>query len=140
MRTSTMLVLLFTLIFVGCNKIDGKLDELAERPAATTVEEAKALYDEVANLIRWHRRPENEKMSPEQAARAEALRDQRAEEMSALRKEELKEKVTEGVQWLKSIDLKGKIDWVLKDSVRMKKFGCPVGVDVTKEGASKLCP
>lgn len=76
--TTTMLALLSLLFCAGCaNKIDSKLAELAAKPPATTVEGAKALYTEANDFVRWFEDPAHGKLSPEQLAKAEALRDKR---------------------------------------------------------------
>src|SRR3989344_7597325 len=130
--TATMLTLLVLLLCAaGCgNKIDSKLSELADKPRATTVESAKALYDEVNELIRWTADPKNEeKMTPAQLAWAQALRNQRRDEGLAL----VKEKAVSGVVGILggigidvvSIDAGKARDWFLGfDDPRFLKHAC----------------
>src|SRR3989338_7023106 len=142
--------------FIGWgNKIEIRLAELAAKPKATTVEGAKALYDEVSKLILWVQDPSSpEKATAEQLEKAKALQARRLQELAALGGEAVVsgvKKVLEVIGFgdvdLKSISPKKAIDAVLGvDDPRMKKFGCPdknedgTPFDITKEGASKLCP
>jgi hypothetical protein len=84
MKKLTTLALL-ALLCAGCNNMtDSALADMAAKPKATTIADAKKLYDEVNALIAYHENPANEKMSPEQLATATALRDKRWSEMTAL--------------------------------------------------------
>src|SRR3989338_7348709 len=81
MRPTILLVLL--LCCGGCGgQVDSKLDELGAKPAASTVQEAKALYDEVNDLIKWHNDPSNTPMTPEQKTRAQELLQKRLGQMA----------------------------------------------------------
>ncbi|OGI97897.1 hypothetical protein A3A11_01030 [Candidatus Nomurabacteria bacterium RIFCSPLOWO2_01_FULL_43_15] len=122
MRTVTKaFVVLALLLCVGCgNKIDNKLAELEAKPAAATVGDAKTLYKEATDLIRWHEDPQHEQMTPEQLTRAKALQKRRFDEGLAL----VKDKAASGLSGalgglgfggfnLQSIDPSKAIDWFL---------------------------
>lgn len=150
-KLKTALILCVLLLSVACgSKVNKKIAELEAKPAATTVEGAKALYDEISELIAWVQNPESsEKATPEELERAKALQTKRWDELVALGGGKLVDGVRKildavGLKDLDLSDVKKKAgeakDWILGvDDPRMKKFGCPEGVDVTQEGASKKC-
>ena len=129
-KVSQLLVLLFVLLSTTgwwwTNKIDKKLGEFEKRlQTVTSIEDGKVLLDEINNHIRWHADPKHEKMSPEQLARAEGLRDQLKARGVKIIKEEAGAAIQKGVEWLKSIEFKQKIEWFLgKDDPRRKDFAC----------------
>ena len=162
MRTIIASVL-FLLLCAGCGdsrrEMREMLDQMAAKPAATETGNQKALYDEVSKLLAWiEAHPEDS--TPEMIAQARALRDKRGLEIV----EVVGGKVLEGVEKAlgkifsddgKSAVKIGKIpgktaDWILGvNDLRMKQFGCPetmivegveVPFDITKDGASRLCP
>ena len=130
MRTTTTMLALLSLLFcAGCaSKIDSKLAELAAKPPATTVEGAKALYTEANDFVRWFEDPAHGKLSPEQLAKAEVLRDKRKSDGLALLGNNILSgagSVLGGID-LKSIDLKKSVDWFLGvGNPEVDKFTAP---------------
>jgi hypothetical protein len=149
MRMMRTVVLLALILSAGCgNKIDSKIDEYAAKPAATSVEEAKKLYDEIDNLIAWHEDPaNNDPITSDQLIKAKALRNKRRDEMATLIKDKTVEEVSSlldkfGLKSidLKSVDVEATTDWFLglKDP-RFKKFGCPEDRPIEKNFGSRGC-
>lgn len=146
MKTILKVFVVFALLAaVGCgNKIDSKLDELEKKPAAATIGDAKALYDEVVNFIRWCADEKNGvKMTDEQLARAKTLQKRRFDEGLTL----IKNKATSGLSgalsglglggfgW-QSIDPSKAIDWFIGvDDPRMEKFAGPATEPTTDRGS-----
>lgn len=132
MRTAIVAVLL-ALLGAGCsgNLVDRNLKELAAKPPATDFAGAKALYDEVNDLINWHDQPGNSKMTQEQLKSAEALRDKRFGEMTKLGKDRIGSAVkgvlgSIGITSSGNVSTGGVTDWLLgtKDP-RLDKFASP---------------
>jgi len=139
MRATTV-VLLLALLAAGCsNKVDSKINELAKKPAAATLGEAQALYNEVNDLIRWIKAGKVE-ASSEQLARAEELKKQREQEKLQLMKSEVEEKMGAVFDALKKLDLKGKAEWFIgaKDP-RVEEFGCRTPRGPTDPVGAKGC-
>jgi len=133
----------------GCqSKIDSKLKELAARPPATSLEEAKKNLLEAENFLRWIEK--KEKPSEEQLARTTSLRNRRAAEAADLVKQKTSDAVSGvlgkiGVD-IKSINPSGIKDWFLgTNDPRMKKFGSSchechgneVEIGPTEDGGSR---
>lgn len=148
MKKTLALALFALLLSTACgnSKVNSKIDELAAKPPATTVEGAKALYDEVGALIAWVQNPSSpEKATAEELVKAKALQVRRRDEGLALGWDATKSGISKALGAVGidvgSIDIGKTKDWVLGvNDPRMKMFGCPSPVDITKEGASKLCP
>ena len=133
-----------------------KLSQLAAMPAATDTAVARVLYDEASKFARWlEAHPEDS--TPEMLAQARELRNRRAKETALLVGGTIVESLSGLLGGLlgdgksgnsdqkKSIDVGKAIDNAVDkilgvNDPRMKEFGCPPDVDITKEGASKLCP
>ena len=135
-----MLVLLLCWAGCGGSQIDSKLDELVAKPAASTVQDAKALYDEVNDLIKWHADKANEPMSAEQLKKAKELLQRRVEETVELGKD----KITTGVSNFLSglgidlgeIDAKKMKDWFTGiDNPEVDKFKGPDRSPTDQRGA-----
>lgn len=139
-RLTVTLALLVPLFSVACgNKVDDKIDELAAKPTASTISDAKALYDEVADLVRWLE-AKKEPSSPEQLAAAKALRQQRVEEMVELGKDKITTGVSDFLSGLgidvSTIDVGKAKDWLLGvDNPEVDKFKGLDRAPTDKEGA-----
>ena len=140
-HTVTLVVVLATLFLGGCNnKVDSLLDDLEKKPTPTTVDEAKALVDEVANLLRHHQQAGVKKLSPEQASRAARLLEARATKFKTLREEALEKGIADGTEkvkdWVKSLDIQGNLEWFLgKDAPERTKYGGPAREPTDPKGA-----
>jgi hypothetical protein len=141
MKMATKFVLLALLCVSGCtSKIDSKLDELAAKPAATTIEGARALYTEANDFVRWFDDPAHGKLSPAQLTKAQALRDKRQAELVKV----TKDTVTSGISnvlggigvSLPSIDVGKTKDWFLGvGNPKVDKFTVPGRAPLDKRGA-----
>ena len=133
MRPTILLVLL--LCCGGCGgQVDSKLDELGAKPAASTVQEAKALYDEVNDLIKWHNDPSNTPMTPEQKTRAQELLQKRLGQMAKLSGNAIIGGISNA---LGVVGLAGEAkDWVIGiDNPEVDKFKGPPRSPTDKRGA-----
>jgi len=128
---SATLVLFAFLLSAACgSKVNSKIDELAAKPAGTTIAEAKALYNEVGALIDWVQNPSSpEKATPEELAKAKVLQVRRRDEGLALGWDAAKSGVSNtlgaiGID-VGSINAGKARDWFLGfDDPRFLKYAC----------------